>query len=838
MRRLRSLLVTTAIALLILLTGSGVSARSENAGPYTYADESYSVLLDSNKTEYKLVGFGCGFERQGDEFTNAVKRAYSFQEAGGTGEPPVKETEYCPSSGSPKQANAYWATTDFLSFLVVSGDRASSQRPPIPADSGLSGNGVVSHVLFDNDGIGSVFSTASINTSTANAGMTSGNNPDFENNCRQEAGVLSWLVCPAINLVNKFVAKLTSLVLELLEVEPLLLGDARDKGLQSAWKQFLTIANLLLIPVIIFSIYALLVSGGSKYAVTRILPRLAVAIILMQFSYYIAAFIIDLGNVIAAGISGIFNYVNEGIKADLGENLQLSEALGGNALNRGVGAVAGTGLLIAVSWLFIAPALPPAAIIGLVFLVGIIITFLVLALRELAITVFVVISPLALLLGVLPSTEKWMREWFDNIIKLVMIYPMIVLFFSVSSTLSLLSLGTGQSEINQIVSALLPVVALVTIPLTFRMAGTLFGRFSVALTGLGRRMESGIEGDIRDPGSMRFQKRLDKMAGRVTNVRRANATPGLMWTSRFTKGARLERTMYNLGGDSISGVISAKFPDKLKRVFWGDRAFRGMLGVEGYSEDVIRNTDWFKYDAHKIRNNIGEFTTLAMSELPAYASGHFDRQTDTLFAFGQQVKDGTLRRDIAAEGFGAFQNVHKSAHRYVGTPKFEDTLDPFVREPKDLYHLVYGDYTTLPSHLQEVNLQRKKSHIAIASGTLTESQDEGTFRSVADSLRDDRIWQTAQQQTDEGRDLRQSIAKLIRKADSMKGSLRSVGLTEQLARGMADNNEDISAGGFYGKPGNEIKAMLDFIDAAERARQATGISVQSFGPSDDDWEMP
>lgn len=684
-------------------------------------------------------------------------------------------------------------------------------------------------------------------SSTAQAEQNEADNEiDFAGNCRQSIGVLSWIICPVLNLANDLSSNFANYIIELLSVEPLLVGsdDARNQFLYSAWSQFRNLANIALVFIFIILIYMQL-TGSQTYMVQRTLPRFVIAAVLMQFSYFFGAFIIDIGNVLAAGIAGIFNEINSEIlqqspgAVDLLDNgtlsaslpqevigqepgqIGLGDSLGGGLMG-GAGAVVGFSLLIFLAIAFaVTSFFPPLGVVIMFGLIGLLIAFLALVLRQLGIVMFIVLSPFAFLFMALPGTEKMFREWVDNLSKLVLIYPLAVLLFSISSTMSLLALGTGQSEMNQIIAAAIPILVLFLIPTLFRLAGSVFRGGVAFITGKGKQLGQSAAGDYRDPGSFKFKSRQSALTKRAARARKLQDNPTTRTMFPMAKSERLEAEMYKMGGQSLEGVLSDKFPGKLKRIFWGDTPFNSMLGVEPYEVKDVNDTNWFSRSARYIRENRSEVATAA-GVMAGYIGQHFDRGMNTFHALGSMPKRGEMSKDMAEEAFGVIQGYTKSGQRHLGVYDFDkDIMSDYNTSPQALYDYAFGDYTRLDEAGAQRNLQLKKKFVGIGSGTMQQQQGEGPFKAMADTLKDDRL--TAEAQTDQK--LYGNLEALVLEAESMNANVRASGqTTDQLAR-RAQEGEEIPVAGFYGKSGNEIRAMREFMQSALEVRDKLGIDT-------------
>jgi hypothetical protein len=822
-------LTAVGAALLLALPLVKPASALTPAASYSYTDPTYKTIQSSEGHQFAFAQTGCGFV----DAHNTIRAAKPYDAS----KISVKDSDYCDTDASgnpitPRPADAYWRHDD-ANYLLVAGSSAAAAGQP--AQSGLSGPAKL--VVFDSSGNDPQLSDISIAPTTLSGANTSGTDLNFEM-CRQDADTLSWLVCPMINMTNRFVAKLVGYVLDLLETKPLLAGDLHSNGLFIAWEQFRNIANILLVPIFLFSIYGLIASSGNQYSIARLLPRLVIATLLIQLSFYIAAAIIDIGNVMAAGIAGIFNFVNDSLRDSGAIAGQLPSHLASTPLDRGVGAAVGTGLAVALGWFVVAPALPPLFIIAVAFAAGIILTFVALALRQLAIVVMVVLAPLAFVLGVLPTTERWLREWFDNLIKLVLFYPLVVLFFAVASTLSLLAdnagNGVGQAT-SRFIAALLPVVVLLSTPLIFRFAGRLFATVAASIGGVSGRAKGGIIGDPRDPFSRAHQSKVGKLQLRRNRTMRLAGLAGLGWTARLTRPYDIQRQMYMAAGDRVKGYVSDVFPQRVRRLFLGEKPFKTRWNVEPWKQSDLDETNSFRYEAARLRRSEAEMANLA-EVAAAYIGGHADRGIGFMFGVGKQYLDGSMARDVAETSYMTIRQNIKSAQRHLGMLSFDDISHPWVHRPDPdglenadrLFQYAYGDYMLLPEDMRERNYKIKHSFLGVASGTLVEGQGEDVWYAAGNALRDDRILreyfalkrQPAASLTTDQRKFVKGVDGVLVKGEQVGASLKQRPRTDTVAAmaAAAGEGEEVFAGG-YRTAGNELNAMMDFIGVAARVRQ-------------------
>ena len=91
-----------------------------------------------------------------------------------------------------------------------------------------------------------------------------------------------------------------------LETQPLNVTDNKS-GLYLAWNIMLGFANAAFIIAFLVIIYSQVTSAGiSNYGIKKMLPRLAIAAVLVNISYYICAFAIDLSNISGHALQDVF----------------------------------------------------------------------------------------------------------------------------------------------------------------------------------------------------------------------------------------------------------------------------------------------------------------------------------------------------------------------------------------------------------------------------------------------------------------------------------------------------------------------------------------------------
>lgn len=295
------------------------------------------------------------------------------------------------------------------------------------------------------------------------------------------AGALAWLICPATQLIasaTEFFEK--NIIVPFMTVSPLTTNATNP--IYVLWQNFRDVANVGFVILLFISIFSIALS---KYGLKRVMPRLLVVAIGINLSYFIVAFVIDAFNIFGGGISQLIvgalkdagtTQLNEGTSAG---PVQSIFVLGGAALV----TILLTGGA-AIGWLF--------SFIGLAALV-VVVVVIVLIVRQIAIISLVILSPIAILMYLLPNTEGWFKKWRQMLIQLLMMYPMIVLLFAAGKVFGIVLqqpdfkiAGDGVTDevaqaVRIILQFLVYVIPLVFLPATFAASGAMMAKIYGAL---------------------------------------------------------------------------------------------------------------------------------------------------------------------------------------------------------------------------------------------------------------------------------------------------------------------------------------------------------------------
>jgi hypothetical protein len=310
----------------------------------------------------------------------------------------------------------------------------------------------------------------------------SGATPDTSTNCGVPNGV-GWIVCPVSNFLANGMDTVFTILTSFVAVQPATVGNTHG-DMYIAWNIMRTVANVAFIIVFLIIIYSQLTNIGiTNYSIKKLLPRLIVAAILVNLSYYICAAAIDVSNILGYSIQELFSSIRQGLfhinNTTNNSSIYSWQSVTGAVLSGstaglavGVGAVtalAATGGTITSAIFLLLPAL-----LGL--LLAIIVVLLILAARQAIITILLIIAPLAFVANLLPNTEKWFGEWRKLFMTMLIFFPAFSLVFGGSQLAGAIIIQNATSINIIILGMIVQIAPLVITPLLLRLSGDVLGK--------------------------------------------------------------------------------------------------------------------------------------------------------------------------------------------------------------------------------------------------------------------------------------------------------------------------------------------------------------------------
>lgn len=358
------------------------------------------------------------------------------------------------------------------------------------------------------------------------------NNNQAEQNCQNSggAGSLGWIVCSILDWMSEATEGLYDGVVEpALRVEPELFQNGSSdtsngtiQGAEGAWAVFRDFANILFIIIVLVVIFSQLTGVGiDNYGIKKILPKLIIVAILVNLSYLICLICVDLSNIVGNGIQDLFNSIN------ISGGVPTSTYGGvGFANDAGFVAVSIAGAAVGAVAIYSNPALLLTLFVSVLgVLISVLFLFILLAGRKAAIVLLTVISPIAIILYMLPNTKKIFDKWLNLWKAMLILYPACGLLIGGGNFASRLMVSlpnSSESAATVFVAMIVGIVPIFFIPSLVKSAYSALGSIGGTITGFGGRFRGGL--DRRARGSQvyqRAQKRSQDRSQRIGAMRRA-----------------------------------------------------------------------------------------------------------------------------------------------------------------------------------------------------------------------------------------------------------------------------------------------------------------------------
>lgn len=257
---------------------------------------------------------------------------------------------------------------------------------------------------------------------------------------------IGWIVCPVIEKAAWIGDQAFGFLAgQFLEIEPELVAtfdtSRNDTGTYATWQLARNIANVMFVIALLVIIMSQVTGRGiDNYGIKKLVPRLIIAAIAVNISYFICQAMVDLSNILGYETKNFL--VNAA--ASVSDRTAMPAA-SDTGIQTGTGAlavIAGIVLAtVAIVWL-VMPLLVSA--IGII-LATVLIIIIILLMRKAFIILLVVVSPIAFVLYLLPNTEQYFRKWLSMFWKLLMVFPVVGLLFGAGQLASAVILVAGTN---------------------------------------------------------------------------------------------------------------------------------------------------------------------------------------------------------------------------------------------------------------------------------------------------------------------------------------------------------------------------------------------------------
>ena len=335
-----------------------------------------------------------------------------------------------------------------------------------------------------------------------------------EDTCESNFWGFGWIFCPGQNLITELINGMVGWIADSMKWTILADDSATNAAgltVRQVWQNFLNIANVVFVIAFLIMIYSMATSTGlSNYDIKKMLPRLIIVAIAVNLSFYICAALVDLSNIIGAGL----------YKLIYGQTVSEEWDILGGLTDEVISSFGSIIVVVLALFLF-----------GGTAIIGIAIILLLIMFRQIALMALVIISPVAFAMYMLPNTKELADKWKDMFVRLLIVYPMFTAVWGAAHLAADTFQGTTGLIPGFIVSLMCAVAPVVAIIPLFKMSGGLMAMAAGALGGVAAKTgiakginKAGRHAVVNNPATRGATRGISNVAGRfaTNNINAAN----------------------------------------------------------------------------------------------------------------------------------------------------------------------------------------------------------------------------------------------------------------------------------------------------------------------------
>lgn len=343
---------------------------------------------------------------------------------------------------------------------------------------------------------------------------------------------VGWIICPVMNFLAQLNEEAFGFLQNLLGIRPSLI---QDKNTVEAWSKFRDFANIAFIIAFMVIIYSQITSVGvSNYGIKKLLPKIAIAAIMVNLSLFFCQILVDVSNIAGASL---YSFMKDLVPVAQGTGNDSTWT----SIVTGVLAV-GVGVLLVV---LVVTAPTVLLALGLILLI--------LVARQAFILILVILSPLAFVAYLLPNTESLFKKWWKALSATLLVYPIIAIVFGASTLASNILMGIASDDGNikggddnqmlAIVALAVMAIPLFAVPAILKGAMSAAGTIGAKLQGMADKSQ----GRAAKQAGASFKRHAESIEGRMaaSNNRLARFAGGYRNRRNFRHKSTEEQTARN-----------------------------------------------------------------------------------------------------------------------------------------------------------------------------------------------------------------------------------------------------------------------------------------------------
>lgn len=321
----------------------------------------------------------------------------------------------------------------------------------------------------------------------------------------------------------------------------------------------------------------------SNYAIKKMIPRLIVAAILVNSSFWIGALAVDLSNLLGYNLAKIFANIDIGASGVS----QFSESWSNVLAVVLVAPAATVALLVAI-------VAAPMSLLAFAFMI------LILMIRKALIVLLIVIAPVAFVAYLLPNTEDLFKKWYKMFIALLMVFPITSVVFGASKLASDILLrvasrdyaGDDVQNMLFIIALGVSAVPLFAVPTLLFAALKAIGSIGGKIDAYGNKSLNKATGsakqragDLKKDVGSRFRLAANNSDSRLQNGRvgRLGGKQAARFTRWNTRRGKLREDRSSAANRAEAVSYSEALGEKDENGNYSDRAIRLQTAAAGGS---------------------------------------------------------------------------------------------------------------------------------------------------------------------------------------------------------------------------------------------------------------
>lgn len=350
-------------------------------------------------------------------------------------------------------------------------------------------------------------------------------------------GAWSWIMCPLITTVGNGVDSSYSFLKNFFKIDVKFFETQSE--VHQVWQQIRNLANVgLVIYFMIIVVSQITGRGLSNYGIKRTMPKLIVAVILINLSYFVAQTMIDLSNIIGVNIFNLFQAMESSlfISVKPSANTVTAPGVGVSAIILLLGVTAIHA--IAVQTALYALLMP----MFISFIMTVVVTGLFLIARQAVAIVLVVLSPIAFLTLIFPNTEKIYNFWKRLMTGVLVLFPVAGFLFGGANFVSALLANSSNTFLMQAIALIMTGLPLVFLPALVKNTIAAIPTIGSKMTGVLDKARNKAVTTAKNSKGAEFSRK--KAAQRRADLRLGNykGINPLLYAQKHAQGAVLGAT--------------------------------------------------------------------------------------------------------------------------------------------------------------------------------------------------------------------------------------------------------------------------------------------------------